>query len=72
MLEIKLNGLENQRVILSDGNAGEFVWDDGINSNCYFSSPNYAGFEVPRFKIKNGAVIRSADGRLLYKIVLHD
>lgn len=72
MLEIELNGLENQIVTLSDGSEGEFVWNDGINSSCYFSSPNYVGFEVPRFKIKDGATIPSADGRLTYKIVLQD
>lgn len=72
-LTLKLNGLYNQRVTLSDGSTGEFVWDDGINASaCYFQSYYYVGFEVPKTAIRNGTIIQSADDSITYRIRIAD
>ena len=74
MLILCLEGLRNQPVTLSDGSTGEFVWDDGINQTSYFKSDQlvHPGFEVPRFKIKDGAIIHVTNDNLVYKIKLID
>lgn len=71
MLILNLNGLCNQRVILSDQSTGEFVWDEpGNESTCRFQAFDHVGFEVPKLEIKNGAVISAIDGSENYKIRL--
>lgn len=71
MIYLKLNGLHNQKVTLSDESKGEFVWNEPGNTfTCRFQSYDHMGFEVPKLEIRDGSVIPAVDGSVTYKIRL--
>lgn len=76
MINLNLEGLQNQEVRLSDGTKGDFVWDDPAipsnycQPNCRFQSYFHDGFEIPKLKVKDGMVINSVHGTESYKIRL--